>query len=159
MIDAGLQPYGLEALDILRIEKGYLTAAELNGQTTPHDLGLDRLATLNEGCIGHALLDRPGLHAKDRPCLVGLRASDATTPFLPGAQLTTIASHATSLGHVTSTARSPTLNAWIGLALVARSHATEGTELVARDPVRSQETRVIVVGTTHLDAGGERIKS
>src|SRR5208337_3135381 len=36
--EAGLAPFGLEALDVLRVEKGYLTSAELNGQTTPQDV-------------------------------------------------------------------------------------------------------------------------
>ena len=37
----GLPPYGLEALDILRVEKGYLVSSEINGQTTPLDLGME----------------------------------------------------------------------------------------------------------------------
>ena len=36
-------PYGLEALNVLRIEKGLLTHAELHGRTTLDDLGLGRM--------------------------------------------------------------------------------------------------------------------
>jgi glycine cleavage system aminomethyltransferase T len=36
-------PYGLEALNVLRIEKGLLTHAELHGRTTADDLGLARM--------------------------------------------------------------------------------------------------------------------
>jgi glycine cleavage system aminomethyltransferase T len=44
---------------VLRVEKGYLTGAEMNGQTTPMDLGLEALVARNPGCIGGELLDRP----------------------------------------------------------------------------------------------------
>ena len=35
----GIVPYGLDALNTLRIEKGHVTAAELNGNTSAADLG------------------------------------------------------------------------------------------------------------------------
>ncbi len=35
----GIAPYGLEALSVLRIEKGHAAGGELNGQTTAADLG------------------------------------------------------------------------------------------------------------------------
>lgn len=76
LIDAGLPPYGLEALDILRVEKGYLADSELTGQTTPMDLGMEGVVKLGNPCIGRALLDRPAFHEPLRPRLVGLRAVD-----------------------------------------------------------------------------------
>src|ERR1700758_687945 len=39
----GIPPYGLEALILLRIEKGHVAGSELNGQTTAVDLGLGRM--------------------------------------------------------------------------------------------------------------------
>ena len=39
----GIMPYGLEALGVLRIEKGHPAGAELSGQTTAQDLGLGRM--------------------------------------------------------------------------------------------------------------------
>jgi glycine cleavage system aminomethyltransferase T len=33
----------MEALNVLRIEKGFLTHAELHGRTTAFDLGLERM--------------------------------------------------------------------------------------------------------------------
>ena len=74
LVTAGLSPYGLEALDILRVEKGYLVSSELNGETTPLDLLMDGLVDLGNPCLGRELLDRPGLHASSRPRLVGIRA-------------------------------------------------------------------------------------
>jgi glycine cleavage system aminomethyltransferase T/NADPH-dependent 2,4-dienoyl-CoA reductase/sulfur reductase-like enzyme len=157
--DAGMPPYGLEALEVLRIEKGYLTAAELNGQTTPQDLGMERMVGQGNPCIGHALLDRPGLHNSRRPRLVGLRASQPGQAFLIGAQVTTTAEPNHSCGHITSATFSPALDEWVGLALVARQHSEEGTELLARDPLRNGDTLVRTVSPVHFDPRGARMKS
>ena len=42
-------PYGMEALNVLRIEKGFLTHAEMEGRKTAFDLGLDRMIMLMAG--------------------------------------------------------------------------------------------------------------
>ena len=88
LVDAGLPPYGLDALDILRVEKGYLVSSEINGQTTPHDLLMEALVKSGNPCLGRELLDRTGLHEPSRPRLVGLRAVDGRSKFQAGAQLT-----------------------------------------------------------------------
>lgn len=159
LVAAGLAPYGLEALDILRVEKGYLVGAELNGQTTPYDLGMDGLVRLGNACVGRELLDRPAFHEPSRPRLVGVRASDGKARFLAGAQLTTAAAPTRPCGYVTSSVYSPTLGEWVGLALVARAHAAEGTLLAARDPLRDGDTSVRIVPTVHFDSAGARMKS
>ena len=158
LIDAGLSPYGLEALDILRVEKGYLVSSEINGQTTPHDLLMEGLVRLGNPCLGRELLDRPGLHEATRPRLVGLRALDGRSKFLAGAQLTVAADVVRPVGYITSSVYSPALRQWIGLALLARQ-LDEGAELTARDPLRDGDTRVRVVPTAHFDPGGGRMKA
>ena len=159
LIDAGLAPYGLEALDILRVEKGYLVSSEINGQTTPFDLNMEGLVRLGNRCVGSELLDRPAFHEPSRPRLVGLRAGDGRSKFLAGAQLTTEHEPSRPCGYVTSSAFSPALGEWIGLALVARSLAAEGTQLTARDPLRDGDVPVRVVPSVHFDPAGERMKS
>ena len=74
-------PYGLEALNVLRIEKGLLTHAELHGRTTLDDLGLARMLAKRKDCIGKAGAARPGLAGPEREQLVGLR------PLEPGGRL------------------------------------------------------------------------
>jgi glycine cleavage system aminomethyltransferase T/NADPH-dependent 2,4-dienoyl-CoA reductase/sulfur reductase-like enzyme len=157
--DANMQPYGLEALEVLRLEKGYLTSAELNGQTTPHDLGMEPMVRQGNPCIGRALLDRPGLHSLQRPCLVGLRANDPGQAFLTGAQITTTTEPNRTCGHVTSATFSPALGEWVALALVARERSKEGTSLLARDPLRGGDTLVRTVAPVHFDQQGARMKS
>ncbi len=155
---AGLSPYGLEALDILRVEKGYLVSSELNGETTPHDLLMDGLVELGNHCLGRDLLDRPGLHASSRPRLVGIRAADGRSKFLAGAQLTTPDAPNRPAGYITSAVYSPALAEWIGLALLARRLA-EGVQLVARDPLRGGDTPIRAVPHVHFDPDGERMRA
>ena len=159
LVAAGLPPYGLEALDILRVEKGYLVGSEMNGQTTPADLGMDGLLKLGNPCVGRALLDRPAFHAASRPKLVGLRAADGKSVILGGAHITRPNAPARSLGYITSSAFSPALGEWIALALVARSDAGDGTSLVARDPLRGRDVAVRVTAPVHFDPGAQRMNS
>jgi sarcosine oxidase subunit alpha len=159
LVDAGLAPYGLEAIDILRVEKGYLAGPEMNGQTTPLDLGLAGLFKAGNPCVGSELLDRPAFHEPTRPRLVGLRAADGRAKFLPGAQLTTPDDAVHACGHVTSAVFSPALGEWIGLALAAPALAPEGALLVARDPLRLGNASVRVVSPVHFDPDAKRMKA
>ncbi len=158
LVACGMAPYGLEALDILRLEKGYLTHSEMTGQTTPYDLGMHRFLQRSDDFVGRALLDRPAFHEPARPRLTGLRALDGQSAFLAGAQLVTIRDRSHPCGYVTSTAFSPVLGEWIGLALVARSIGL-GESLIASDPLRSSETPVRVSSPVHFDPSGERMRT
>ena len=72
----GIMPYGVEALDVLRIEKGHLgIGTEINGKTTPHDLGLGGMVKKDQFFIGSVLLNRPAFTRDDRLQLVGLMAA------------------------------------------------------------------------------------
>jgi methylglutamate dehydrogenase subunit C len=157
LVAAGLAPYGLEALDILRVEKGYLVSSEINGETTPQDLNMDGLLKLGNPCLGRELLDRPAFHEPSRPRLVGVRARDGRTKFQAGAQLTTEAESRHAAGHVTSAVYSPALGEWVGLALLARRLGEEA-RIVARDPLRGGDTPLRVVPPVHFDPAGERMK-
>jgi len=155
---AAVIPYGLEALDILRVEKGYLTGSEMSGQTTPQDLGMQALLKSGNDCIGRALLDRPAFEEPSRPRLVGLRAVNPEEPFFAGAQLTRMDQESGSAGYVTSSVCSRSLQMWLGLALLSREIA-EGCEVMARDPLRGRNTRVRVTSAVHLDPDGTRMRT
>jgi glycine cleavage system aminomethyltransferase T len=159
LVDFGLPPYGLEALDILRVEKGYLVRSELNGEMTPMDLGMDSLLKLGNPCVGRGLLDRPAFHEPERPKLVGLRAADGKAMFLGGAQITALSTPERPLGYVSSSVYSPALSEWIGLGFVARAVATDGALLLARDPLRGGDTTLRITAPVHFDATAERMKS
>ncbi|MBI3900054.1 MAG: sarcosine oxidase subunit alpha family protein [Gammaproteobacteria bacterium] len=161
--DLGLVPYGLEALNVLRIEKGHVTGAEIDGRTTAADLGFARMMNDRKDFIGRMLAKRPGLVDPIRPALVGIKAVDATVRLRSGAQITlpTTASAALStqpsLGHVTSVAFSPTLKRWIGLALVADSRARIGEHLYASSPLHHEATPVEIVEPCFIDQDGRRL--
>ena len=63
--DLGVVPYGLEALNVLRVEKGHVVGSELNGQTTAHDLGFGRMLSTQKDFIG-AVLGRTGAPGRSR---------------------------------------------------------------------------------------------
>src|SRR2546429_4698665 len=84
LLEAGrpcnIKPYGLDALNTLRIEKGHVTSAELNGNTSADDLGLERLLKPHRGFLGRAPSPRPGLAAPDRLQLPGGRPGHRPPP-------------------------------------------------------------------------------
>ena len=82
-----ITPYGLDALNALRIEKGHVTHAEINGRTTAEDLGVGRMLKPKGDFIGKSSLHRQGLTRKDRWQLVGLASVDERAPIPSGAKL------------------------------------------------------------------------
>ncbi len=158
LIGDGWQPYGLDAMDTLRIEKGYLTHAEISGQVTPYDLGLHSQLARDGDFIGRELLSRPAFHEPDRPRLVGLRTRDKGARLNGGAQIVLASRRSESRGYVTSSAFSPALGEWVALGLVSRTIA-EGQEVVASDPLRGTQTVVRVSPCVHFDPSGTRMRS
>jgi sarcosine oxidase subunit alpha len=160
--DLGALPYGTEALSILRIEKGHVAGGEINGQTTAADLGLGRMLSTKKDFIGRVLARRPALVAPDRQALVGLWPLDEAAPLSAGAHLIEAQRQpgpATDLGHVTSTANSPTLGRMIGLGLLAGGAARIGAVLLAHDPVRGRDTMVEVRAPVFHDPDGGRLRA
>jgi sarcosine oxidase subunit alpha len=76
----GIMPYGIEALSIMRIEKGHVAGGELNGTTTAADLGLGKMMSTKKDYIGRMMASREGLMDKNRQCVVGIRPLDAGHP-------------------------------------------------------------------------------
>jgi sarcosine oxidase subunit alpha len=158
----GIMPYGVEALDVLRIEKGHLgIGTEINGKTTPHDLGLGGMVKKDQFFIGSVLLNRPAYTRDDRLQLVGLMPLDRTSPIPAGAQILEtkfLGTKADSLGHVTATVYSPTLDQPIALALISGGRARMGEKLFATSPVNKTEVEVIVTSQVFIDPAGERLR-
>ena len=108
--EAGGALYGLEALGALRIEKGHVTGAELDGRVTLTDAGLGRMASKTKAYIGRALAKRPELLREDRPRLVGVMPVDESETFAGGSVLcaeTDVRGH--GVGWVSSVTHSPAL--------------------------------------------------
>ncbi|MFA6608131.1 MAG: glycine cleavage T C-terminal barrel domain-containing protein, partial [Sphingomonas sp.] len=151
----GGAPYGLEALEFLRIEKGHIViGAEADGRTTPHDLQLERMLRKSGGFIGAAGLTRPALSAPDRLQLIGLTSD---TPIPEGAMLVT-ATGEPVLGHVTSATSRVLGEGAIALALLAGGRSRIGESLLATSPTRNQTARVTVTAPRFYDAEGTRYR-
>ena len=154
----GITPYGLEALNVLRIEKGFITHAEIDGRATPGDLGLSKMvSTKKEDFIGKVMLSREGLQRDDREQLVGLRPVNPEHPILAGGHLLepdATPTMANDQGHVTSACWSPHLKSTIALAMLKRGRARHGEILTVWDPLRGIETRAIVGDPVLLSASG-----
>lgn len=142
IVDAGAVPYGLEAMDVLRIEEGYIAVgSEANGRTTPLDLGLGNMAKKETRFIGREGLVRLRRHGQDRLELVGLTARDRAEPLRAGSQLLDTAGRrgfGSSIGHVTSAAYSPHLGRYVALALLANGASRHGDVVYAADPFRGR---------------------
>jgi sarcosine oxidase subunit alpha len=156
--ELGITPYGVEALNLLRIEKGHVAGPELNGQTTAHDLGLGRMLKRRGDFVGRMLATRPGLVDPARPRLVGLRPVDPTAQLRAGAQLVEPGARE-SLGHVTSATRSVEPGGWIALALLSDAPARLSTRLHAVYPLRDSVVEVMVTTPHMFDPENTRVRS
>jgi sarcosine oxidase subunit alpha len=157
LLEAGAIPYGLEALNVLRLEKGHPVGAELNGQTTAADLGLGAMLSKKKDFIGRALSQRPALLDPDREALVGLRPRATGATLEAGAHLIPAGSPATAAndhGHITSVAYSATLGHWIALALLAGGARRTGEIFRAVNPLQNTETEVEIVARVFHDPQG-----
>ena len=165
LLEAGrpfdLAPYGTEAMNILRIEKGHVTGGEISGRTTADDLGFGRMLGADKSCVGKRSLRRPGLARGNRPQLVGLTAVDGTSRVPRGAQLVVDPGCATPIpveGEVTSACWSPHLERPIALGLLERGRARIGERLFAASPLRSEAVEVQVAAPVFFDPTGERLR-
>ena len=148
-------PYGLEALEFLRIEKGHIViGAEADGRTTPHDLRLEKMVRKAGGFVGAAGLSRAALSASGRAELVGLISPD---PIPEGAML--IARDGAPVeGHVTSATRSVLGEDYIALALLKDGRARAGESILASSPTRGQHARVTIGDPLFYDPEGARYR-
>jgi len=118
--DAGAIPLGIEALGVLRAEKGYLyIGQDTDGETMPHDLGMaGPRAKRQDAYVGDRSLFTPAANKPDRKRLVGILV-DGASPIPVGAHaVERVAGRKRSLGYVTSSYHSAQLGHPIALGLI-----------------------------------------
>jgi sarcosine oxidase subunit alpha len=130
----GIEPYGTEALHVLRAEKGFIAIGdETDGTVTPLDLGLDwAVSKKKPDYIGKRALSLPHLVDGNRKQLVGLLTEDPNEVLPDGAYSVDQIMDKPPMvmtGHVTSTYWSPTLNRSIAMALIERGRSRVGEEI------------------------------
>ena len=129
--DFGIEPYGTEALHVLRAEKGFIAIGdETDGTVTPIDLGLNWAVSKKKvDFLGKRALSLPHLANENRKQLVGLLTEDPNEVLPDGAYAVDQVLGAPPMkmiGQVTSTYWSPTLNRSIAMALIEKGQSRMG---------------------------------
>ena len=140
----GLSPYGIEALNVLRMEKGYiLVGADTDSTTTALDIGWGAaIERKSQDFIGRRALALPEYQRADRLQLVGVVGIDAKRPLANGAHLIR-GSARRSEGYLTSACFSPTLGHCIALARLERGRTRMNEELLAYDQGATTRVRIV----------------
>jgi sarcosine oxidase subunit alpha len=143
----GLEPYGTEAMHVLRAEKGYIVVGQdSDGTQTPDDLGLGwTIGKSKPDFVGKRSLARPDMLAADRPQLVGLLTENPAAVLEEGLQLvdTPHPGRGTpSIGHVTSAYTSATLGRTIAIGLLRGGRGRIGQTVYIALPHGAATARV-----------------
>ncbi len=162
IVKAGATPYGVEALSVLRIEKGHPAGAELDGRTSAMDLNLGGLGAKKAApFIGREMEKREGIQDASRPRLVGLRPVDPKARITAGAHLLdpgAEARTASDRGWVSSVAWSPELSRYVGLGFLVHGAVRKGERVRAWDGLRGLDVEVEVTSPHHVDPEGSRLR-
>ena len=151
------RPYGVEALNVMRIEKGFIhLGSDTDGTTNPADVGLDRaIAKKVANFVGRRSLLRPSDTDPHRMQLVGLLPIDGRTVPPVGAHIAKQAPPAAIEGYVTSSCESPVLGHPIALAMLSAGNSRIGERISAFH--MGKPIPVEVVKTAFFDPQGTRL--
>lgn len=155
----GIEPYGTEAMHVLRAEKGFaIVGQETDGTVTPQDLGMDWIVSKKKDFfVGRRSFRRADNLRPDRKQLVGLLPLDPSALLPEGAQLVLDPEQKPPLemiGHVTSSYRSVALGRTFALALLKSGRGRLGETVHA--PLQEGVIAATVVEPVFYDREGAR---
>jgi sarcosine oxidase subunit alpha len=155
--ELGAVLYGIEALQIMRVEKGYLhVGTDTDGTTLPQDVGFARgIERKAAPFVGRRSLSRAAGRDLERLQLVGFKPADGRTLLHVGAHVAPHAPPAPIDGRVTSSYHSPELGYPVALGLLTRGAARIGERVRVWHLGQSVEAEV--VRTPFIDPEGERV--
>jgi sarcosine oxidase subunit alpha len=157
----GICAYGVEALNVLRIEKGHVTHSEIDGRTTADDLGFGKMMAMQkQDFIGKRLSTRFGLTAADRLQLVGLKPVDHKDAIRAGAHLLKEGAKPSMThdqGFVSSACFSPVLGHSIALALLKSGRERLGEKILVWDALRKSEFLAEVCSPVFVDPDHKKL--
>ena len=154
-------PYGTEALNVMRIEKGHAAGNELNGQTTAHDLTMDHMLSKSTDYIGTVLSKRPALCSGERPTLTGLRPVNRSKTLIAGSHIFGKGKERITKndeGWISSVAFSPTLGHSIGLGFIKYGPKRIGEVISSVNPLQGENIEAEVVSPHFIDPEGTRLR-
>jgi sarcosine oxidase subunit alpha len=156
--DLGAAPIGVQALQELRTEKGFLhVGADTDGRTIPDDIGMGRAAAAKaEDFVGRRSLQRSDARRADRLQFVGIAAEDPAVVLPVGAHvLADPKSRRGSQGFVTSSCTSEALGRGVALGLVQAGRSRMGESIQVYSGGRIWAARIAAPGG--YDPKGERL--
>jgi sarcosine oxidase subunit alpha len=155
--ELGAALYGIEALQVMRVEKGYIhIGTDTDGTTLPGDVGFARgIERKTAPFVGRRSLLRPASLDPNRLQLVGLVPLDGRTVLPVGAQIALRPPPTLTEGHVTSSYRSPELGIPVALALLKGGSQRTGEELRVHHLGTTIAARVVKL--PFVDPAGERV--
>jgi sarcosine oxidase subunit alpha len=150
-------PYGIEALEILRTEKGFIhIGTDTDGTTLPQDIGFARsLERKAANFVGRRSLLRPAARDVNRFQLVALIPVDGRTLLPVGAQISAGTPPTQTEGHVTSSYWSPELERPVALGMLARGTQRLGEKIRIHHLGRVIDAEV--VKAPFIDPKGDRL--
>ncbi|MCF8474065.1 MAG: sarcosine oxidase subunit alpha family protein [Emcibacter sp.] len=148
----GLAPYGIEALDMLRIEKGYLLiGTDTDSSTIPQDIGFGRAINKKASdFIGRRSLKRETALSDDRYHLVGLMSDQM---MQSGSHI--LDQNKKSRGFITSACFGAGVLRPIALALLRAGHDRMGEKVTLY--TQGTESAATVCQAVHFDPDGEKL--
>ena len=155
----GLQPLGLDALLLLRLEKGFLhLGSETDGTTVPDDVGWGKVAANKQrDYVGKRSLTLPDNVRRDRMQLVGLRGL-SESEIVIGSHLRMSDSRVATEGWVTSAGTTVLTKEHIALAMMRAGRTKIGAEVDLYDAGKVVG-RARVVSPPFFDAPGGRMNA
>jgi aminomethyltransferase len=152
----GLQPMGLAALDMVRIEAGLVFAGyDFCDQTDPFEAGIGFTVApgKSDDYIGREALERRREHPLRK--MVGLDI-DSTDPVHHGDPLFLGRAR---IGEVTSATRSPILGKTIALARVDIAHASAASVEIGKLDGHQKRIPATIAGCPHYDPNKLRVRA
>ena len=156
------EPYGTEALHVLRAEKGYVMIGdESDGTVTPQDLGLDwAVSKSKDDYLGKRAQERSYLTNPSRWKLVGLELTDGKDPLPCGVHAISnernMHGRPRAVGRVTSSYYSPNLERPIALGLVERGPERMGE--ILEFPLDEGSMKAKIVRPVFYDPEGAKLR-
>jgi sarcosine oxidase subunit alpha len=156
--DLGIAIFGLEAQNVLRMEKGHvIIGQESEIRTTLHDLGMGFLWARKKpvsGTIGAVALSQTE-HQEGRLKLIGFQMDSGDRPPRDGSLIVDKKIH----GHICTARYSETLKKPIGLAFLESQCAVIGNPIsIFEDNCDGNLLKATVIPTPFYDPSGERMK-
>ncbi|MEQ9463297.1 MAG: 2Fe-2S iron-sulfur cluster-binding protein [Haliea sp.] len=154
----GITPFGIEALMVLRTEKGYLhVGSDTDGNTMPQDLGWgDTIGKKPVDFVGRRSLALEVGKDPQRLQFTGIALLDETATTVSGAHVLSEDGNS-SAGYVTSACFSPTLGRTVALGIVAGARARQGETVSVYYEGKTQPARL--VAPCQVDPEGVRLQA